>query len=270
MNIIKNKVREVKESFDLLRKSPFYMVVPALLDIVFLLIVGFFGSFLLSKSIPYLSNIANLNRGSILVEETSSFIAQQAEMLSLLGNVLSIFAKLAIVVFVLWLIFQGINWFLAAKCINGGKLSFKKYFLNFFVINILSALSFAGLLVLFFNITFKNSLSVNPFVSQTVINFIAFILLGVLLYFMFIGYALSGACDLKEICRKVVLVGVKCFKKVILIYFVLFLLFTMANFTIKIFSFSFPAILISGILIIMPLIAFSRVYLVKMIGEIKK
>ncbi len=268
MKQITNQLILLKQSFNLLKQSPLYIAVSALIDTVFLLVLGFVGSFLTSKAIPHLQQIAVLNQGpspitSIANSDPSAVLSQQVQMMTLLSKVLSIFAVVILIFIILWIIFQGLNWFLANKCIKN-KVDFKKYFLNFSIVTIIGSLLTAIIGILFFNVKIRTLLSLNPLINQSLINTIAILLLIIVLYFLFTGYAISHKYNLKDLVKNMFVLGVKDFKKIILSYLMLAILFFMANHLIALFSqISFGAMIISGIIIILPLIALSRVYLIK-------
>ncbi len=259
MKLLSYQINNLKQSFELLTKSPFYLAFPIFIDIIFLLAIGFVGSIFTTKAIPYLQNLATIQTQAT---DTSAMIAQQTQLASTLTHVILILLQIVLAVFILWIIFQGINWFLAVKCVKK-KVNLKKYSLNFIVINIIWILLTAIIAKFFFEITLKNLLSTTPIVSQSLINIITILILIIILYFLFIGHAISYKYNLKDFLKNIFKTGVKDFKKIILAYITLIILFFIANYIVKLFSLSFASMIIAGIIILMPLITFSRIFIIK-------
>ncbi len=263
MKLLNYQKNNLKQSFELLTKSPFYLVFPILLDIIFLFLVGFVGSIFTTKAIPYLQSLATLQTQAT---DTSAMIAQQTQLASTLTNIILILLQILLAVFVLWTIFQGINWFLATKCVKK-KVNIKKYSINFLTLNIILAILIAIIAKFFFEITLKNLLTSTPIVSQSLVNTIAIIISIILLYFLFIGYSISYKYKLKEFLKNIFKTGIKDFKKITTTYLIIIILFWVANYIVKLFSLDFKSAMIAGIILLMPLITFSRIYLIKTIEK---
>ncbi|TKJ17593.1 hypothetical protein CEE44_03605 [Candidatus Woesearchaeota archaeon B3_Woes] len=263
MNQTKLQTNNLKQSFELLTKSPFYLAIPILLDLIFLFLVGFIGSIFTTKAIPYLQNLATIQ--STPAADTSAMIAQQTQLASALTHIVLILLQIVLVVFILWTIFQGINWFLATKCVKK-KVNIKKYSLNFLTLNIIWIILIAILAKFFFEITLKNLLTSTPIVSQSLVNAIGIIISIILLYFLFIGYSISYKYKLKEFLKNIFKIGIKDFK-IIIAYLIIVVSFWIAKFIVQLFSLSFASTIIAGIIILMPLITFYRIYLIKTIEK---
>lgn len=264
---MKQQISKLKETFVLLKENPSYLAVPVMIDIVFLFLVGFLGSYLASKSMPYFESFANINMAATAINtvdnsEMSGFLQQSAEKMMLSSKIMAVFAEVVFTVFILWIVFQGINWFLASKCVSKDT-KFKKYFLNFSANSFLWFIANVIIWVFFINISFKNVVS-SAGISQSLINLLFIALFLVWTYFLFVGYAISYKYSLMESLKKILVIGINDFKEIISAYIILVVLFLLANFLLRLFgSISFAALIISGIIIVLPLIAFARVYLVK-------
>ena len=262
MKLLSYQINNLKQSFELLTKSPFYLAFPIFIDIIFLLAIGFVGSIFTTKAIPYLQNLATIQ--STLATDTSAMIAQQTQLASTLTHIILILLQIVLAVFILWTIFQGINWFLATKCVKK-KVDIKKYSLNFITLNIIWVIIIAIIAKFFFEITLKNLLTTTQIVSQSLINIITIIISIILLYFLFIGYSTSYKYKLKEFLKNIFKTGIKDFKKITTTYLIIIILFWVAKYIVKLFSLSFTSMIIAGIIIIMPLITFSRIFIIKTI-----
>jgi len=254
--MLKNHLKTLKQTLILLIKKPFYLVVPILWDIVFLLFVGFFGNyFLILKAGPILEKVALLKGGS----SVDSILTQQMQLTPLTNQILWIFMQFFIVILILMIIFKGINWFLALRCC-GVKADFKKYVLNFSIMSILWFLVNIIIGIIFLKLFMR--------ISQQLTALIVIILFLINCYFLFIGYVIGSEHGLKEICKKTILTGIKDFKKIFWAYFVIIVLFAIVNYILRLFSLiGFGALMIAGFILVMPLVVYSRVYLVGIMEE---
>ena len=270
---IKNHIKIMKGLFLSVKKKPLFIAVPVLIDLVFLLCVGFVGRFVLMKSVPHLEKIAFLNINAppipnVVGGDPSAFLAHHAEMMGLLTKVLIIFGEVLFSLFLLWIVFQGINWFLAVKSVEK-KANLKKYFLNFLLVSLVGGGLIAFIWYLFFQISLKNAARTIPIVSGFALNVGALFLVAVVAYFVFIGYSLGHKYKGSLLIKNMFQLGVREFKEVILGFAFLIFLFVIANTITKLFGLlGFGAMLVSGVVIIMPLIAFSRIFLVRVVKEI--
>jgi hypothetical protein len=266
-------INNIKQSLTTVKTKPFYLFAQIVLDLLFLVLIGVFGNMILSKSIPFLEKMAVLNQGtqtvtSLASDEASAMIIQQTQMLSLLSKVLGVFIKFIAVVFILWIILQGLNWFLAVR--SDRKISLKKYLLKFSIISLISTILIVILTLLFVNFSIKNLLTLTPIISQSLINNLMIAITIIIVYFTINAYSILDKHNLRTTIKRSFKVGVKNFKEIIIAYLILVILFTIANYIVKLFALlGFTGLMISGIIVIMPLIAFSRIYLIKTINTIE-
>jgi hypothetical protein len=268
MKIAENQIKTLKESFELLKKNPVYLVVPVLVEMIFLFLLGFFGSLILNKSVPYLQQIAEIRMssgGTSLDDYGSSMLMQQMQLTPLVSKVLVIFAQLALFILVIWIIFKGINWFLAARCVDN-KVSLKKYFPNFAFVTISGFVLFLIIGIFYYYANLKSVLSINAPFIQYFINMTTIVLCLIASYFLFISTAICHKYKIKEICRITMKKGIKDFKKIITAYIMIVILFIIANYIVKLLSFRFEAMLVAGVIFVLPLIGYSRVFLIKTIS----
>jgi hypothetical protein len=269
--MFEKNLAQIKESFRLFIKNPLYIVLPVLLDLIFLLSVGASGSFILAKSIPLLEKFASLSSQPISIEtmasssDMSSFLSESMEKTALSNQVLVIFFQFIMAFVILWIIFQGLNWFLASKLVKG-QVSLKTFFLNFSAVSLFwSIVSVLGSIFIF-RILLNNILNPNNLLNNLTTNIISVIFIAVLLYFMLISYAISHKYSSKEFFKQIFKTGIKDFKSIITAYVFLIILFLTANFIMQLTAKISPlALFFYGLAIIMPLIAFSRLYLTKTI-----
>lgn len=264
------QIKNLKESFFLLKEAPFYIVVPALIDLMFLLIVGFIGSFLTQKALPHLEQIAVIQQEGLSLSETvasgdaAAFVANKMELAGVLTKVIAIFAEVLLVAFVLWMLFQGFNWMLAAKCVNKKKINLKNHWINFSIISILWLILSGTSVLLFVNLSANILLSQNSIISLPVAKFLTIVAVGLFSYLSFIGYAISYKYKLRGFFKNIYRIGFKEIKKTILTFVIIIIMFLIIDQIVTLFSkFGIAGTLISGMFLVLPLIAYARVYLVK-------
>ena len=270
INHLKTNVLKLQETFFLLIKNPIYLLVPVLIDLLFLLSIGAAGSYILAKAIPFLERFATMNTASLDINslsnsDMSSFISQTAEKTFLSNQVLIIFAEFAIVLLVLLIVFQGLNWLLAAKLIKN-KISLKNHFLNFSISSLIGFIMALIAAILLFRTMLGNLLNQNNIMANFIVNILFLIVSSLLFYFLFIAYSISGSYKTLDFLKKVFSLGIKDFKNIISAYFLLIIIFMIASCIIRLFT--NPILIFAyGIIIIMPLLAFSRTYLIKIIEK---
>jgi|GEM_PF-3870931 len=268
MKLLKNNLKTLKESFDLGKKNLNYIVVPILIDIIFLLLVGAAGSFVLEKAIPYLEEFAEINVNapsltSMTDAEFTTFLEQSAEKAYLSNQAFNVFLQFIGIIFVLWIVFQGLNWFLASKCVNG-KTSYKRFILNFSIMSLMGLILSSLIALLLISMAVQNIMSQNYFANTFIVNVLTALFVAIILYFLFIGYSIAHKYKLKELLKNTFIVGFKDFKKIIIAYATLIILFLIINYLMQlVYSLGSAVILLVGMLILMPLMALSRIYLIK-------
>jgi hypothetical protein len=262
MKILNN----IKQSLTTVKTKPFYLFTQIVFDLLFLILIGVFGNMILSKSIPFLEKMAVLNQGtqtvtSLASDEASAMIIQQTQMLSLLSKVLGVFIKFIAVVFILWIILQGLNWFLAVRADRNTSL--KKYLLKFSMISLITTILLIILTIIFVNISIRNILTLTPIISQSLINNLMIALTIIIFYFTINAYSILDRHNIRTTIKKSFKIGIKEFKEIISTYLIIVILFIITNYIVKLFALlGFTGLMISGIVVVMPLIAFSRIYLI--------
>ena len=271
MKILKKQIGELKKTFNLIKKEPFYIALPSLIDLIFLMVMGFIGNFfLITKAAPLLERMAEIKLESSVTsmdEYAAAVMSQQSELFPLAMQVMGIFVKLALSILLLWIIFQGINWYLASKFDNK-KVKPWNFLKNFTITTIIVAIFEFFIALFYYNTTLKNALGQNNPTVQFLINSASIISLVVLYYFTLISYSMCYQYKLKELCKKTIKVGVKRIQEISLVILSLAVMFVILNYAIKMLSLiSVNLMLVVGVILVFPLIAFSRMHLIKIINK---
>jgi hypothetical protein len=276
---INHQLNTIKESFFLLFRKPANLIFQVLSDLIFILIIGVIGSyFIVYKMGTVLENYATSKAGSVATlpakitpdSDISSLVAQQLGLFNILKEVLSIVIIAFCLFFIIFVISQGINWFLSAKTSNS-KIGFfqfmKKFtklnltvFLTFVLLNITSSIITIAFLMRQLN---SSSLADSQTIPKIIFTTTLLIPLIIITYFALVGYSLiSNKID--STIKQILIHSIKEWKKVIFSYIILIILFLIANYILKAASLiGFKTMIVTGIIIVLPLIAFSRTYLIK-------
>lgn len=274
MRFLKFK-KDQKKIFGLIRKNKILFTISCFIDL------GFIIAFLVAcwqivykQIFQILSRISELmkNLQNLALEEQAAAyeaFAANIEFLGLYSNLIRWLLIFIGVIFLLWIVFQGVNFFLSAKIIDK-KTSFWKYIGKFS----LFSLFFETLVVLSFWLTvylsILNSKMVIPIFTQGVINIILIILLVPIHYFCLISLVRIRKKKIIAAFLDTFRVGVKKILRVLFAYFLVILklgicllvLFLLSNFNIVLFYLVF-------LLLFIPIISFSRMMFFYFIEKIK-
>jgi hypothetical protein len=270
-----NQIKNLILSFNLLKKNPFYLVLPILLDIIFLLSIGFSGNYLTKQAMPFFERYAalqsmQLQANLINTNNPTEFLNINAEIMQVFTKIVSIFAKVILAIVVLWIIFQGLNWILASKATKK-KISYLKFYRNFSILTFLWLIFFGTISAFFIKFTARSALTQSILLSSPIVNLITIFFLIITTYLLFIGYSNCYQNKLKEVFIKIYKIGFIKFKSTIPAFLIIFILFLIINFVLKLLSSLNPSItIVIGMFLIMPLLSFSRVYLINCLEKVKK
>ncbi len=236
-----------------------YLPFSAVLDLLFLVLYGFMTSPVFDKLTEHIIVI-----GALVSEQMSVADRARPAVIDALfqepvskytWQFLGLLVLLAIVVFVLYCIIQGVAWLIAGKLVNS-KMHWRQYLLCFIRINLV----WAGLYFLWQCIDTLLSLRnlvVEKITGQPVISTDVFMifLLVILFYFALVSYPLLAI-------KKAFLVGTKKLFFIIPAMIVVVLQFFIANYVVKKLGEISPKFgFIIGVIIVLLLLGWSRAYI---------
>jgi len=267
------------DSFKRIKDNIKLFLAASVLDIIFIIVFGFvYGLF----QIKILEKLAEMTK--LIMSRTQIMQMPQAEMIAAIAqnktSFDSAFAAIILllsfglaVLFILWSLFQSIVW---KFCLKIAKTSAKKeryipHLLkfsaaSFFYFAFIVIIGYVAVRILLYN-------AMNPS-SQIIPDFITPIFLTislVVIYFALISYALLGQEKIRDIMKQSFLIGVKKIHFVLAAYAATMILFIAAQYIMEFASkINIAALYITGILILIPLISWSRVFLTMNVEKIKK
>ena len=214
----------LKETFSLIRKHKLLVLA------LFILQVLFFSALTIAQ-IKYQVVIAgnlqsmteyfdNLNLDDEAVAEKILQKKDILDMSGVYGNydiILRTLKSMVITTFFIFALLNGINWAFTDRII--ARKSVREFFIHvgkFFLISL-----FYGILILVIILSFMKTSFADLVVDNNIgPNLIYFVLGLVVLYFMFISFALVGRTTLKDIFRKTFLIGIKKAHIILLAYII--------------------------------------------------
>gem|GEM_PF-4930504 len=207
--------------------------------------------------------------GGIANAETVSQVSPELLMTPELTAVYHAIAKYFIIlllgILLSWLVFKGINWYIANRMIR--KVNTQKFALKFIGYTIIAAVC----LVILFAITIKlisySTFAFLPLIGVFADRIIFFLLVWVLAYFVFIAYSLIPETDCRKLCR----FAVKNYRKIVPAHLLLLVVLSFITFiTIWSINVNYWAPFILGLLVLLPAFTYGRIYIVVIVNKVLK
>lgn len=267
MNLSKNIVfKSFFESFKIIRNKKYYILYPIIIDLLFILSYGFFMGF-------FIGNIQE--KAVALIQTGKSILSSGGLIKGLLTNkeavsiILFTFGFM-ITIYVIYSIFQGINWRFAKKFVKK-NIPLLVYIKKFFLVNIFW-------FILFFLIQFSDYirrllsyLSKGTGLSTSFIsgNIVINILIFLIVYFAFISYALISKYKIIQAIKKSFAVGITGIKHILPMYLIVFIIFLIINLLLILLSkINFTLMIIFGIITVLPAFTWVRVFVNLVVGKV--
>jgi hypothetical protein len=244
------------------------------LDLLFIaLVLPIYTYIMVQKMFPIYDTLSrgfqglSINSEMTELPDTYTLIAESVKITKLWDELAYWIFVLVISLFLLWIIIEGINFFISTKIV-GENNRFLSYYGKFF----LFSLFFYGLIILSFVLTIylsmSNTIMPIPLFTQGIINVILIVLIALILYF--------GGISLGTIQKRIFpaftstfKIGAKKFKWVILFYLASILIFAVLLFLLSIcFLLNFMLFVLIFVFIFIPYLSFSRIMFLYYINRI--
>lgn len=252
--------------------SPLYILSSLFVDLLFFLLFGVAYSYLggaITENLVEINGIItrlNADLGAVssgTADETllASILGQKAALMGYMKSIALLAALMILITYLLWCVFQGINWHLASWVSHQKKTSFIDYLRKFSLLN----LAWLALSLLAVYITYRlsiyNAMSRVMLVSQGAINYLMLLLLLAVFYFAAISYMFASKKGTVESLKMSFVWGIKKFHiyapvfglsaaKLVIVY--LFIIFLNIGF--------FFAVMLN-VLLMIPILAWGRLSL---------
>ena len=266
---------ELAKALRKISKNPALFVGAGILDVLFFFVLGFMTRPVNIKIMDYIVIIGTaisekapaMTRG----ESISSIIASDYMVGGLAGNLVILFAILAVVSLLVYLFFHGVAWQFSSR-IAGRKIHVYKYMKEFLLVNIF----WMALYIVYYFISLFADLreaSLRSFgmpASNAVAGF-STIFLVVIAYFAVISYTLTGKYKTWEKISRSFSLGVHRAKYILpasaIVFAVIFIFGGLANFAS---TYGDSLMVAVGVITIIPAMTLGRVYITSVVEKAEK
>ncbi|MBU3942313.1 MAG: hypothetical protein KKF74_05360 [Nanoarchaeota archaeon] len=261
------------DSYKAVRKNPSCIAIPFFSDLLFLFVFfiayNFFLGNIMNKVISLLMLTGESLQGLTQTDITLNILSNQQQMNSLIISIGFWIFGLAILSYLLYCIFQGLVWFIAHKILEE-KTNFKEYIKRFFAVNILWCISFIIIAYFYVKAVIYTQVLRSPSNLGTVSIFSA-VLLVILCYFALISYVLIKKHSFVDSIKKSFSLGTKEFQTIVPMYVLLILGFALIDVLLRLlFMISTTLMIIVGIILMFPFIAYARIVIISVIENLVK
>lgn len=254
-------------------KKPFYIVVPSLIDILFLfvffIIYYFFFENIMDRIISLLMLTGKALQGLTQNDISLNILSNQQQMNSLIINIGFWIFGLAVLTYFIYCIFQGINWFIAHKVFKI-KTNPADYIKRFFAVNFVWYVIVVIISYFYVKAVIYTQVLRTPSNLGTV-SILSLILVAAICYFAFISYVLIKKHGFIDSIKKSFSLGIKEFSTIASMYILLILGFVLIDILLRLlFMISTILMIIIGILLIFPAIAYTRLVIISVVESLVK
>lgn len=268
-----------KAFFELLKRlaeRPYYILFPIFVDLFYFISISTLLTGVQLQVMEYMKALQLLlQESSSLIGETinqsaiSLMMLQQQEFAIFQSALIKLAFTLIIAIAFMWMFFQGPSWKLAANMAHK-RINIVTFFKRFITVSalwlLLISIISVWLVKALFQIQLK--LGVLQYGFETIISTIFYALV---IYFMFISYALVPKYNIKKILQKTFDVGTKKFFPLISMFLILGFGFFIIDLILKlIVTINIIAMIILGFVLLLPYISMARLYILLVVDKLEK
>lgn len=270
----------ITSSYRTVNKRPFFTLQSFFVDLLFFVLFSVLYSFFSTGIIEHLIDVNNViaevnSQIALLatgIEDNAalSFLAAQQEVIT--GHIRSI-AMLAIGIlvstYILWCIFQGINWHLASW-VSHRKVHFLRFLGKFSLLNLvwLAALILIGYAT--YRVSVYNAMARIAVVGQNTLNYLMLLLVFVLFYFAVVSYSFAARKSFLDALKDAFVFGVRKAKFYVPAYVMIALLLAVIYFVVSLFRLNLMITVPLNLLFMLPAFAYGRVLFLEISADLKK
>lgn len=259
---------QFKPAFDFCKKNKGLFILSCFVDVVFFLVLVAVNYVVFVGMQEYVLRFVDA------VEESLGSIAQQdiaavspdllgrPEIASAYHMILKYMVVLVLLAFLAWLVFKGINWFIANKIVRSVKI---KDFIRQFLVSSLLAFVCAFVIALVAGrLIAYGSFSFLPLIGSSGARVVVFVLVWLLAYFVALAY--SGVQ-----LRKLFGFSIRNYKVLVPAHLFVFLgFFILSYLTVESIRLNYWAPVFFALFITVPFLAFGRIYIVVVVNKLLK
>lgn len=278
MKYLKEICGHIGSSFRLMIRNPLFIMSSFFVDLLFFLLFGIIYSFFSSGMIDHLldvnsiigqlnSQLSAITAGTEDNAVLSAIMEQQALMMEHVKWIAIYAAAILVSTYILWCIFQGINWHLASWVTHGRKTHFLGYLGKFSLIDAVWTVLLVLMAYLTYRVSIYNAMAKITVVSQDFINYLMLFLVAVLLYFAVVSYSLSARETLWGSLKGSVIFGVKKAKFYLVAYVLAALLMGIVYSAVYMLKLGLVASVLIDIVLMFPVFAYGRLLFLEISGK---
>jgi len=260
---------QLKQICTLCYKNKGSFLLSCLLDTVFFAVLMAIQYVFIIGVKDYVTKLMDIIQESVagLAQENLTTISPDLLKTPELMDVYHVIIKYVVVfvlaVFLAWIIFKGLNWFIANRLIK--KVKPKQFILRFIRHSILAFISLFVIFVILMRLISYSTSSFLPLIGSTSARFFALALVWLLAYFVAISYS----TDLP--CRQLIKAGIKHYKELVPAHLLIFLGFILLSYlTVWVIRFNYWTPIVFALLITIPFVTFGRIYILVVINKALK
>ena len=266
-------IKGFADSYRAIRKNPSCIVIPFFIDLFFLFVFfiayDFFLGNIMNKVISLLMLTGESLQGLTQANVALNVLSNQQQMNSLIINIGFWIGGLAVLTYAIYCISQGINWFIAHKMFKI-KTKPAEYVKRFFTLNFVWYLIVMIIIYFYVKAVIYTQVLRTPSNLGTVSVF-SLMLVAVICYFAFISYALIKKYGFIDSIKKSFSLATKEFSTIACMYILFILGFVLIDIILKlIFIISTTLMIIVGIILIFPVIAYMRLVIISVVEDLTK
>ena len=264
------------ELLKLLAERPYYILLPILVDFFHIISFSTVLAGVQLQVMEYMQVLQGLlQESSSLVGEVINqsamnlIMTQQQEFAIFQGVLIKLAFALIIAIAFLWMFFQGPSWKLVANMAHK-KIKFFEFFKRFIVVSALWILLISIISVWLVKALFQIQLELGilQYGSETIISTILY---AIVIYFMFISYAIVPKYDIKKIFQKTFNIGIKKFLPLISMFLILAFGFFIIDLILKLMvTINVIAMVILGFVLLLPYLSIARLYMILVVEKLEK
>ncbi len=271
-------VKNLEKSFKLFKLNWNLVPLCILIDILFIFSIGYIVAEIYAKMIEHLVPMVEIMQQS--EAQIGNLITSQIDLINVLSqkalfmdhyiSVIFLAGLFIVLVYALYNIFQGINWFIANKIANK-KAVLCRFLARFSFVNFVWFILLVLVGIFFVKFFMSTSTSMSPVVSSQFIVYTSIFMIAIVVYFALISYSLINKLGLFKALKNTFLIGYKKFRNIFSIYLIIIILFVITDLILRLIYKIHPTVMfIAGLFTVLPLITFARVYLIESMEKIKK
>jgi hypothetical protein len=259
-------ISNLKHSWQSLKDCRKWIALAVVVDVLALICFGKAYIYVWTKAIENL-NAVYAALGSEMAD-TAALAAQSAEMMSEYQALMRYTWMLLIAVVVIWVVSQGINWFLCSKIAMGKKIGFEyfgQHMLKFLMLSVFWTFVFLAITFLSVKLGTSSLVSVAPFNPA-----LAVVLIAVMLYFELLSYGAIPKYSFAELIQKSFKIGVLHLKEFVPVFFFSVALAAVSLLIMaKLIAFNVTVSIGFFVIVLLPALSYIRILYVKTAEKIK-